>query len=140
MRALCAASADQSGSGKAKQFDLKVGGRNPTDKLAWNEIVTTLKDANVTMLSPQEVAFSQEAGAVVVDIRPKGEFTKGFIMGAVSVPLFQLIDGWGPYQVVRRFGFAAFGVSNATEPNPDFLEGMSLYHGLNASGSSTLCS
>ena len=83
-----------------------------------------LKEKGVKMLSPQELQFMQEGDAMasvplIVDIRPESEYDKGFITGAVNVPFYKPIEGWTPFKIARRLGFAAFGVSG-TEPNEEF--------------------
>lgn len=40
--------------------------------------------------------------------------------GAVSVPVFQLINGWTAWQTLRRAAFAFFGIANGTEFNEAF--------------------
>lgn len=32
------------------------------------------------------------------------------IDGSVRIPLYQPIEGWGPGKILRRAGFAAFGI------------------------------
>jgi len=121
----CRASPDSDGPAAAKAFDLKINGRNPTDAVAWAHIVKTLKAADVAMLPPQQLAVMRdENGMTILDVRPCADYEKGFISGAVNVPLYQPIRGWDPYSTVRRVGFALFGITKATEPNPRFLEGV----------------
>ena len=45
------------------------------------------------MISQQELLFEKEKGAIIVDIRPKGEYEAGHIKDAVNVSLFRLITG-----------------------------------------------
>ena len=85
-------------------------------------MLTLLHEHDVTMIRPQEVSFCTEKGMVLVDIRTEMQFVEGFIEGAVNVPLYQPIRKWDAYNVLRRMGYAAFGVMNGTEPNPNFVE------------------
>lgn len=99
---------------------LRVEGMQPTSPKAWGIIAETLRENNVRVISQQEVGFEREKGALIVDIRPSGEFEAGHIAGSVNVSLFRLITGWDPVKALRRAGFAFFGVFNGTEVNPDF--------------------
>ncbi|KAG1655071.1 hypothetical protein FOA52_009023 [Chlamydomonas sp. UWO 241] len=83
-------------------------------------MVQALKDADCKLLSSQEVVSVQAQGGMVVDIRPAGDYEKSHIPGAVSVPFYRPIAGWSPMQAMRRVAFAAFGILNGTEVNPDF--------------------
>lgn len=76
----------------------------------------------MTMIKAQEVAFCTEKGYSIIDVRTEDQFEEGFIEGAVNVPLYQLIQGWEPFKVARRIGYAAFGVLKGTEPNPSFVQ------------------
>lgn len=40
--------------------------------------------------------------------------------------MYRLIQDWTPYKILRRAGFAFFGVFNGTEENPDFLKGIEM--------------
>ncbi|KAG2451947.1 hypothetical protein HYH02_003721 [Chlamydomonas schloesseri] len=46
---------------------------------------------------------------------------RGHLPDAVNVPFYQPIQGWTPWQVARRVGYAMFGISQGTEVNPRFL-------------------
>ncbi len=100
---------------------MDIAGSRPTSKRAWEAIQRTLKQADVTFVSPQEVAFAVDRpGALVLDCRPPAEFAAGHIPGAVSIPLYRPITGLSPRAIARRTVFAFFGVLNGTESNPDF--------------------
>lgn len=45
------------------------------------------------LISQQELLFEKEKGAIVVDIRPRGEYEAGHVKGSVNVSLFRLITG-----------------------------------------------
>lgn len=75
---------------------------------------------NVTMVTPAQLEAALAAGTPIIDIRPAAEYAAGFIQGSVNVPLYQPIQGWEQRKVLRRIGFALFGVFNGTEVNPDF--------------------
>lgn len=47
----------------------------------------------VRVISQQELLFEKEKGAVILDIRPTGEFENGHISGSHNASLFQLITG-----------------------------------------------
>lgn len=59
---------------------------------------------------------------MIVDIRPRGEYEKSRVPGAVNVEFFRLIEGVDPVKVARRAVYAFFGVLNGTEFNPDFFD------------------
>jgi rhodanese-related sulfurtransferase len=89
-----------------------------------------LRDAGVKVVTPQEVSFVQRgtssgggpaaAETVIIDVRPEGLHRAGHLRGAVNVPYYRPIEGWAPWQIARRIGYAAFGVFNGTEVNPNF--------------------
>lgn len=82
---------------------------SPTTPKAWEMMSTALRKANTKVLKADDVLAAQAKGAVIVDIRPRQEFEKGYIEGSVNVPLYRLIESWTPMQVARRIGFAFFG-------------------------------
>ena len=55
------------------------------------------------MISQQELLFEKEKGAIVVDIRPTGEFESGHIKDSVNVSLFRLITGMMPLDTLFPF-------------------------------------
>lgn len=85
-------------------------------------MMQALKDAKVKIMSPQEVQFAVERGMPLIDVRPGNDYEQGHVPGAISVPFYQPIQGWTPWQVARRVGYAMFGVLNGTEVNPTFME------------------
>ena len=96
------------------------GRSRPTSPKAFDEIKATLRKAKLKMYSPQELAFAQRRGVVVIDVRPPAEYAAGHLDGAVSVPLFRPITGLSPRAIARRAVFAFFGVLNGTEANSNF--------------------
>lgn len=66
------------------------------------------------------MTFAQDRGAVIIDVRPSPDFDNDHIKGSINVPFFQPIEGWSAWKVLRRAGFAFFGVFNGTEPNLEF--------------------
>ncbi|PNW71337.1 hypothetical protein CHLRE_16g650050v5 [Chlamydomonas reinhardtii] len=100
---------------------LNVGRFRPTSPGGWAEMATALRQANLKVLAPQELPWVKEKGAVIVDIRPEESYMEGHLPDAVNVPFYQPIQGWTPWQVARRVGYAMFGISQGTEVNPKFL-------------------
>eukprot|EP00879_Flechtneria_rotunda_P013416 GHRR01014006.1.p1 GENE.GHRR01014006.1~~GHRR01014006.1.p1 ORF type:complete len:210 (+),score=37.42 GHRR01014006.1:237-866(+) len=100
---------------------INVQGYSPTSPKGWEMMRQALQAANVKVISPQEVKFAIDRGAVIVDVRPEGDFDAGHIPGALNVPFYQPITGWSPFKVARRVGYALFGVLNGTEVNPNFV-------------------
>ncbi|CAL5220199.1 g2172 [Coccomyxa viridis] len=80
-----------------------------------------LRARKVKMTSAQELLFAKEKGVPIIDIRPPDEFDAAHIPGSINIPLYRPITGWGTRSVLRRAGFAFFGIFNGTELNPDFF-------------------
>lgn len=55
--------------------------------------MATALTTQVKLISQQELLFEKEKGAIVVDIRPIGEYDTGHIKDSVNVSLFRLITG-----------------------------------------------
>ena len=66
--------------------------------------------------------FAQKRKAVILDIRPGGEFAESRIPGAVSAQFYRLIEGWSAMQLARRITYAFFGILNGTEFNERFFD------------------
>eukprot|EP01024_Parvocaulis_polyphysoides_P057457 TRINITY_DN61173_c0_g1_i1.p1 TRINITY_DN61173_c0_g1~~TRINITY_DN61173_c0_g1_i1.p1 ORF type:complete len:253 (-),score=34.46 TRINITY_DN61173_c0_g1_i1:216-944(-) len=94
----------------------------PTSPQGWMQMINLLKESGIRCLSPQELSFEQDKGTTAIDIRPAAAFEKFHIENTVNVPLFQPIEGWTPWKIARRAGFALFGVLNGTEINPNFVQ------------------
>lgn len=47
-------------------------------------------------------------------------YPKTITAGAATIPIYSLITGWTPWKIVRRAGFAFFGIFNGTEYNESF--------------------
>jgi rhodanese-related sulfurtransferase len=103
---------------------MTVGGDNlrPTSPQGWEAMRQALREAEVSMVAPQELSRLLSRGALLVDVRPSGDYARARIPGAASAPIYRLIDGWTPEQVLRRFGYALFGVFQGTEVNDRFTE------------------
>ncbi|GLC59643.1 hypothetical protein PLESTB_001517300 [Pleodorina starrii] len=100
---------------------LNVGKYRPTSPAGWAEMAAALRQANVKVVAPQELPWLKEKGAVLLDIRPVESYGEGHLPGATSVSFYQPIQGWTPWQIARRAGYALFGISQGTEANPNFL-------------------
>ncbi|GIL48209.1 hypothetical protein Vafri_4893 [Volvox africanus] len=100
---------------------LNVGKFRPTSPAGWAEMAAVLRQANVKVVAPQELPWLKERGAVLLDIRPGESYAEGHLPGAANASFYQPIQGWTPWQVARRAGYALFGISQGTEANPNFL-------------------
>ncbi|GIL74771.1 hypothetical protein Vretifemale_4688, partial [Volvox reticuliferus] len=100
---------------------LNVGKYRPTSPAGWAEMAAVLRQANVKVVAPQELPWLKERGAVLIDIRPGESYAEGHLPGAANASFYQPIQGWTPWQVARRAGYALFGISQGTEANPHFL-------------------
>ncbi|KAF5837554.1 Rhodanese-like domain-containing protein [Dunaliella salina] len=101
---------------------IAVQGYSPTSVRGWAKIQSTLREANVKLLSAQELTFARERGVPIIDIRPPAEYEQAHIPGAVNVPFYQPITGWSAMKIARRAGYALFGVLNGTEVNQEFTQ------------------
>mmetsp|Transcript_13113 Transcript_13113/g.35704 ORF Transcript_13113/g.35704 Transcript_13113/m.35704 type:complete len:261 (-) Transcript_13113:477-1259(-) len=99
-----------------------VQGYSPTSIKGWNKIKSTLREANVKLLSAQELTFARERGVPIIDIRPPADYEQAHIPGAQNVPFYQPITGWSAMKIARRAGYALFGVLNGTEVNQEFTQ------------------
>lgn len=78
----------------------------------------------VKSVSPAEAArLVQEGKCRILDVRTAQEFADVRPEGAVNAQFYRLIKEWTPRDILRRAGFAFFGVFNGTEENPEFLAG-----------------
>ncbi|GBF94991.1 hypothetical protein Rsub_07492 [Raphidocelis subcapitata] len=112
---------DGAAAGRGGPTGLDVSGHRPTSPAGWELMKQALVSAGVKVISPQEVVFALgSGGAALIDVRPAALFAEGAVEGAVNCEYFRSIQGWSPWQVARRIGYAAFGVLNGTEVNPDF--------------------
>ena len=61
-----------------------------------------MNSKNLVSLSAAEAAKMAKGGkAVIVDVRPREQYSKGHCQGAVSVPLYQSLD-WSNGQVLGK--------------------------------------
>lgn len=75
-------------------------------------------------VTPAEAARLVQAGKCrILDVRTAQEFEDVHPEGALNAQFYRLIKEWTPRDILRRAGFAFFGVFNGTEENPDFLAG-----------------
>lgn len=47
----------------------------------------------VKVISQQELLFAKEKGAIIIDIRPSGEYEEGHVEDSLNVALYRLITG-----------------------------------------------
>lgn len=97
-----------------------VNGNRPTSPKAWQIMHDKLTENRVRSILTTDIEGLKGRGARLIDVRPSNEFEAGHIEGSNSVPLYQPIEGWAPQQVLRKAGFAFFGVFNGTEANENF--------------------
>lgn len=85
-------------------------------------MIDTMRRNRVAMINASQLQIAQAAGTPIIDVRPAGQYEAGFIQGSINVPLYQPIEGWEQRKILRRLGFALFGVFNGTEINPNFMQ------------------
>lgn len=76
-----------------------------------------LEDVSVEELA--RLLAAEQSSLVVLDVRPATDFARAHAPGAINVPMYMPIQGWGAPAIIRRAAFAFFGIAG-TEPNPDF--------------------
>eukprot|EP00892_Ulva_mutabilis_P003448 jgi/Ulvmu1/1475/UM011_0205.1 len=90
----------------------------------WDVMWGKLLENKLESLTPEAAKSRVDSGEwVVVDVRPKEEYKKSSIEGAVNAPLFQLMD-WGnatPASFLRGAAYALNGVQ-AVEINANFAD------------------
>mmetsp|Transcript_3669 Transcript_3669/g.8469 ORF Transcript_3669/g.8469 Transcript_3669/m.8469 type:complete len:268 (+) Transcript_3669:1872-2675(+) len=89
----------------------------------WNkEILPTLRSASLRSITP-EAAYSRakKKQAVLIDVRLPAKYDEIRAKSSINVPLFIPIQKWDAASIIRRAGFASFGVYG-TELNPNFVE------------------
>lgn len=100
---------------------VQISGMRPTSPKAWELISKTLKKNGVSFVTADAVEAAIKRGTPVIDVRPSNEFRRGRIPGSTNCCFYQPIEGWSPDKIIRRAGFAFFGVYG-TEANPDFVD------------------
>eukprot|EP00212_Chloropicon_laureae_P002692 CAMPEP_0197485130 /NCGR_PEP_ID=MMETSP1311-20131121/123_1 /TAXON_ID=464262 /ORGANISM="Genus nov. species nov., Strain RCC856" /LENGTH=239 /DNA_ID=CAMNT_0043027787 /DNA_START=117 /DNA_END=836 /DNA_ORIENTATION=- len=99
-----------------------IGNNRPTSPKAWEVMHKKLCEAKVRAVEDSDIKALQARGAKVIDVRPPTEFVYGYLEDSINVPLYRLIEGFSTQQVLRKAGYAFFGIANGTERNPDFEE------------------
>uniref|UniRef100_A0A7S0RVU8 Rhodanese domain-containing protein n=1 Tax=Chlamydomonas leiostraca TaxID=1034604 RepID=A0A7S0RVU8_9CHLO len=93
----------------------------------WNQMLVQLRGNGVPSVTPAEAA--KRAGrSVLLDVRLPAKYEEWHGPKAVNVPLYLPIQKWDLPSIIRRAGFAAFGVYG-TELNPGFAEGVAAVAG-----------
>lgn len=91
------------------------------EDLDWREIYAALvQQGGVRTVTAQD-AYRQTSGgkAVLLDVRMARKYEQGHAVNAVNVPLYNPISKWDIPSIIRRAGFAFFGIYG-TELNRDF--------------------
>ncbi|KAJ9525053.1 hypothetical protein QJQ45_017388, partial [Haematococcus lacustris] len=85
----------------------------------WKVMLPALRASGLRSVSPAE-ASKRSRTSVLLDVRPADKVQELAAAQAVNVPLYIPIQNWDPLSIIRRIGFAFFGVAG-TELNPDFV-------------------
>lgn len=106
------------------QATIRAPAANASAMPPWDVMWNKLMESKLESLTPEEAQSRVDSGDwVIVDVRPKEEYEKSSILGAVSAPLFQRMD-WSnptPASFLRGAAYALNGVQ-AVEPNANFSE------------------
>lgn len=97
-----------------------VDGNRPTSPKAWEAMYKKLTENKVRSVSSSDIEGLKGRGATIIDVRPETEFDAGHIDGSLNVSLYQPIVGNTPKQILRKAGYAFFGIFNGTEANENF--------------------
>eukprot|EP00271_Cylindrocystis_brebissonii_P019449 TRINITY_DN590_c0_g1_i1.p1 TRINITY_DN590_c0_g1~~TRINITY_DN590_c0_g1_i1.p1 ORF type:complete len:228 (-),score=51.93 TRINITY_DN590_c0_g1_i1:406-1089(-) len=93
------------------------------EKVEWKAKREALLQKGVKSVSAKDaLRLQQNEKHVLLDVRPKNEFAEGHPSGALNAEVYRLIKEWTAWDILRRAGFAFFGVFNGTELNPDFVK------------------
>lgn len=99
------------GAGSNRRVVAARGGLGPREWLKiYNSMFNWLKPVG----GMDALAMTRD-GAVIADVRTKQKYEESTIKGAVSVPLFQTVEGWS----LKKLVTASMGLE-ATVENPDF--------------------
>lgn len=92
------------------------------EKTEWKDKRDLLTKKNVRSISAKEVErLTEQEGYTLIDVRPEGEYKEVHPKGAKNAQIYRLIKDWTAWNILRRAGFAFFGIFAGTEENPDFL-------------------
>ncbi|KAF8060582.1 rhodanese-like domain-containing protein 14 [Scenedesmus sp. PABB004] len=91
------------------------------EDIDWRDIYYALTAAGgVRQVDAADAAArARGGGAVLLDVRLAGKYAAGHAAGAVSAPLYLPIQAWDLPSIIRRAGFAFFGIYG-TELNTAF--------------------
>eukprot|EP00879_Flechtneria_rotunda_P029887 GHRR01032351.1.p1 GENE.GHRR01032351.1~~GHRR01032351.1.p1 ORF type:complete len:220 (+),score=37.83 GHRR01032351.1:346-1005(+) len=82
------------------------------ENLDWKDIYYALQSTGVKSVEASE-AFAKSrssGGAVLVDVRLGNKYEALHAQGSLSIPLYNPIQDWELPSVIRRLGFAFFGI------------------------------
>lgn len=86
----------------------------------WRDIYKYLAASGVKQVDAAEAYAKSKSGqAVLVDVRLGGKYEASHAAASVSLPLYLPIQNWDVASVIRRAGFAFFGIYG-TELNTNF--------------------
>eukprot|EP00897_Mesotaenium_endlicherianum_P001563 jgi/Mesen1/1434/ME000131S00499 len=92
------------------------------EKIKWGTKRSAILANSVRSVNAKEaLRLQQEEGYSILDVRPVAEFEEVHPEGAKNASVYRLIKEWTPWDILRRAGFAFFGIFAGTEGNPEFL-------------------
>jgi len=89
--------------------------------MAWPVVHTTLKEAGLQSVSPEEADKLAKKGWTLVDVRQVNQFESEHAEGALNIPLYRYVQGNTFWDNAKRLAMAGFAMK-ATERNPEFVE------------------
>ncbi|GIL57869.1 hypothetical protein Vafri_13094 [Volvox africanus] len=91
--------------------------KEPVD---WREMHSVLAAKGVKTVTAAEAYAKAKKGAVILDVRLADSYARRAATPSVNVPLYQPIADWDFASIIRRAGFAFFGIFG-TELNENFI-------------------
>ncbi|EFJ41288.1 hypothetical protein VOLCADRAFT_107756 [Volvox carteri f. nagariensis] len=91
--------------------------KEPVD---WRDMYSALAARGVKTVTAEEAYAKAKKGAVILDVRLADSYGRRAAAPSTNVPLYQPIAGWDLASIIRRAGFAFFGIFG-TELNESFL-------------------
>ncbi|GLI63265.1 hypothetical protein VaNZ11_006169 [Volvox africanus] len=91
--------------------------KEPVD---WREMHGVLAAKGVKTVTAAEAFAKAKKGAVILDVRLADSYARRAAAPSVNVPLYQPIADWDLASIIRRAGFAFFGIFG-TELNETFI-------------------
>eukprot|EP00850_Spirogloea_muscicola_P022333 SM000288S10785 [mRNA] locus=s288:28763:30557:- [translate_table: standard] len=102
-------------------FPLRIAGARAAEA-DWKVKRDKIVNNKVRSVPPKTALQLQEDGYTFFDVRTPPDYDEVHPRGSTNVPVYRLIKEWTAWDILRRAGFAFFGIFNGTELNPEFIK------------------